>query len=242
MHSLTDDFHGSYSRSLKKFQMCWQSKPRTRNALKECLPLAIEKCKNAKYRLFKFIRLPMRVINSVKDVYPGLQTIHLIRDPRGSLSSQIKVNNVTWNDIGTFSKRFCERVADDINSTIYLNHLYPDRAKILLYEKLAENPLATAEKLHSFTKMPKYSYIRRYIHRLTMEGRKADTFYGSLRGNSTKAAYRWRDKIEFENVQTIDGNCADIYNFIGYRTFSSIDDVRNHSLSTLETPTSSLFI
>lgn len=242
VHSLTDSFHKSYSRSMMPFYRCWQPKPRTLRTLRECLPKAIEKCQNAKYRLFKFIRLPMPLLESVIDMFPRLQTIHLIRDPRGALSSQIKVNNFTWDRIGNLSKHFCERVSDDLNATINLNRLYPNRAKILLYENLAENPLSTAEKLHRFTNMPHYDYVMKYITKLTMRGRKSRSYFGSQRANSTRTAYKWRDNIEYNNVQTIDGHCSGIYDFIGYQKFSSEKDVRDHFLPTMVTPNSTLFI
>ncbi|XP_060595192.1 carbohydrate sulfotransferase 1-like, partial [Ruditapes philippinarum] len=170
-----------------------------------------------------------------------LQTIHLIRDPRGSLSSQIKIRNISWDRIGNLSEHFCHRVADDINSTIFLHNTYPDRAKILIYEKLAENPLILAEKLHDFTKMPRYQYVMRYIAKLTMGGHKSYRQFGSLRANSTKAAYGWRDTIMSDHVQTIDENCASVYDSIGYQKLVSEEHVRNHNLLTLEAPTSSLF-
>ncbi|XP_045177834.2 uncharacterized protein LOC123537928 [Mercenaria mercenaria] len=241
-HSLTDSFHTQYSRSMKTFNNCWRRKRRTLKTLRECLPAAIEMCKRAKYRLFKFIRLPMRIVQSVMDMYPGLQAVHLIRDPRGSLLSQFKIRNITWDRIGNLSERFCNRVADDISSTIFLNRHYQERAKMLLYEKLAENPLTTAEKLHSFTNLPHYKYVTRYITKLTMGGHKNYGQFGSLRENSTKAAYRWRDTINFEHVQTIDENCANVYDFIGYQKFSSAEDVRDHNLLTLQSPKSSIFL
>lgn len=227
---------------MKKFYQCWRPKPRTVRTLRECLPMAIDMCKKAKYRIFKFIRLPMRVVKSVFDIYPRLQVVHLIRDPRGSLSSQIKVNNSTWDQIGSMSQNFCERVADDINSTLQLNSFHPDRAKMLLYENLAESPLKTADKLYNFTRMPHYQYMTKYITRLTMGGRKSRNNFGSIRENSTKSAYKWRDYIKFEYVETIDKHCASVYDFIGYQRLTSVTDVRNHFLPTLKTPNTTSFI
>ena len=104
VHSLTDSFHTSFSRSMRKYNECWRNKTKQSfkplRAVRLCLPEAIERCENAKHRLFKFIRLPMRIIQQLMPIYPNLQVIHLIRDPRGSLMSQIHVKKFSVEEVG----------------------------------------------------------------------------------------------------------------------------------------------
>ncbi|KAL4218632.1 sulfotransferase 1 [Mactra antiquata] len=242
IHSLTDTFHAQFSRSMQQVYKCFIGKPRTIEMVRKCIPDAIEKCQKVKHRLFKFIRLPMRVVRSIFPVYPNLQVVHLVRDPRGSLTSQINLNVTSWGEIDSASRRFCHRVADDLNSTLYLNYFFPHRSKILIYEKLAENPLETAKKLFTYIDMPSYSYVLRYISKLTMEGRQGKNPFGYFRKNSTKTAYNWRDSVDLDHVQTIDNNCEMIYNFLGFKKFTNFADLRDHNQNTLDMNNHSIYI
>lgn len=241
-HSLSDSFHVTHSRSMRKYYKCLMPKPHTMQTLRECLPEATELCRNAKYRMYKFIRLPMRVLNSVFGLFPNLQVVHLARDPRGSLTSQINLNISTWDKINSTSRRFCTRILKDLYYTKYLNSVNPQRAKILSYENLAENPLDTAHRLYDFVHMPKYDYVMNYITKLTKSGRKSRNPFGNVRANSTKTAYWWRDRIDFKDALTVDENCRNVYNELGYYSFNSEEDLRNHFLPTRDVLSTSLFI
>lgn len=244
--SLADNFHQYFSRSMRKFAKCWWTKRRVVKSLKACIPVAKRLCENAQYRLFKFIRLPMSVVNSVIDMYPNLQIMHLLRDPRGVMMSQIKVKKFEVSELPVKSREHCNSVADDLKYTQSLYKSRPNRIRILLYEKLAENPITTAKKMYQFTGMPTYDYVIKYVSDITNRGRKGrrnewDDF-GILRVNSTRTAYSWRDKIGFDNVLVIDSNCHSVYSLLGYQSFASAENVVNHNLPTLVTPNSSLVI
>jgi len=230
---------------MRKFANCWWTKRRVIKSLKDCIPVAKKLCENAKYRLFKFIRLPMRVVSSVFEFYPHLQIVHLLRDPRGVMMSQIRVKKFEVDKLPERSREHCTSVAGDLKYTNKLHKTYPHRIKILLYENLAENPIRTATRMYQFAGMPAYDYILKYVSEITQKGRKGgqgrDDF-GVRKVNSTRTAYSWRDGIEFGNVEVIDSNCHSIYDFLGYQSFYTAADVANHDLPTLLTPDSSLII
>ena len=184
----------------------------------------------------------MAIIEDVFEFYSNLQVIHLLRDPRGILTSQVKLQKSTWKEIGLTSKRHCERVWSDLNSTIYLNEYFPDRVRILLYENLAENPVPIAERLYEFVGVTFGNNIRRYIVQLTLEGRRDSTSYGIVRSNSTKTAYSWRDQINFTDMKTIDRNCEKTYEFLGYQVMASDHAVKNHGIPTFLTPEKEIII
>ena len=239
--SLVDHFHKQFSRSMRILVQCWAMKHRTLKALKQCLPDAIKMCQNAKQRLFKFIRLPMRVIKNVFNLYPNLQVIHLIRDPRGSLTSQVKLKIFKWGDIATTSKARCDRISDDLNISVILNQQDDKRVKILAYESLAENPINTAKRMYKYIGMPVMKYVTDYVRKLTLEGRRKSCLFCVVRSNSTKTAYSWRDVIRYEDMVAIDNSCPVVYSFMGYQRFNSQAELRNHSLDTRRTRNISIF-
>lgn len=236
IHSLVDGFHHQFSRSMRLLIECWKMKHRTLKAMRQCLPDAIKMCQNAKQRLFKFIRLPMRIIQNVFNLYPNLQVIHLIRDPRGSLTSQIKLNKSSWEDIATTSKAHCDRVSEDLNITVNLHYHDNNRAKILVYERLAEDPINTAKRIYNYIGMPVMKYVMDYIRKLTLEGRRRSCLYCIVRGNSTKTAYSWRDVIRYQDMVAIDNNCPLVYDYLGYQRFHNRADLRDHNLDTIFSP------
>ena len=199
-------------------------------------------CQDAKHRLFKFIRLPMRIIQNVFNLYPNLQVIHLIRDPRGSLTSQVRVKKFKWNNIATTSKTHCDKISEDIQVTERLNRQDDKRVKVLTYESLAENPIKTAEKIYKFVGIQVMKYATDYVRKITLEGRRKSCLYCVVRSNSTKTAYSWRDVIPYDDMVAIDNSCPVVYNFMGYQRFTNQADLRNHSLDTRRTPNMSIFV
>ena len=184
----------------------------------------------------------MRVIQRVYNLYPNLQVIHLIRDPRGSLTSQVRVKVSKWNNIATTSKGHCDRISDDLKVTERLNRQNDKRVKVLTYENLAENPIKTAEKIYKFVGMQVMKYVTDYVRKITLEGRRKSCLYCVVRSNSTKTAYSWRDVIPYDDMLAIDNNCPVVYSFMGYLRFTNEADLRNHSLDTHRTPNMSIFV
>ena len=212
-------------------------KPRVIKSLYQCLPVAIESCKNARMRLYKFIRLPFDVIESVAKHYPNLQVIHLLRDPRAMLRSQVKVGKFNWTDVPTKAQEFCSRMSQDLVISQSMHSVNDKNAKILLYENLAENPLDTARSMYKFINKPMYKTLERYIRNLTSvrDITEVGTF-GLLKVNSTKNAYTWRDELQFEYIQAVDRACTNVYSVLGYLTFSNEKDARDHTLPTRVIP------
>lgn len=242
IHSLLDNFHMQFSRSMRTLVQCWKMRPHTHKTMHQCLPSAIKMCQNAKQRLFKFIRLPMRIIQSVFNLYPNLQTIHLIRDPRGVLTSQIKLKKSSWEDISTTSRTHCDKVAEDLNVTVNLHFQDSQRARILIYETLAEDPIAVAKRIYNFIGMPVMKYVLDYVRKLTLDGRRKSCLYCIVRENSTKTANSWREEIEYQHMTTIDNNCPVVYGYIGYQRFNSPSELTDQHLPTFREPNTSIII
>ena len=184
----------------------------------------------------------MRIIQRVYNLYPNLKVVHLIRDPRGSLTSQVRVKVSKWNNIETTSKAFCDRVSEDLKVTERLNKQDEKRVKVLTYESLAENPIQTAERIYRFVGLQVMKYVTDYVKKITLEGRRKSCLYCVVRSNSTKTAYSWRDVLPYDDMLAIDNSCPVVYNFMGYQIFSNQADLRNHNLDTRRTPNMSIFV
>ncbi|XP_052790539.1 carbohydrate sulfotransferase 5-like [Mya arenaria] len=236
-YSLADKFHLEFSTSMRKFAKCWQEKRKTIKSLRNCLPVAKKLCEEATTRLFKFIRIPLDLIESVFEEYPNLQVIHLLRDPRAVLRSQVKVKKITWAQIPQKAREHCTRISDDLASTFTMHNQYPDRVKILLYERLAENPLDVSSKMYTFINKPMYKTLVKYIEKITKQRASAASgSFGVLSVNSTRTAYSWRDELNITSIQTIDTYCGEIYSKLGYLKFSNEKDAKDHNLPTLRAP------
>ncbi|KAH3890833.1 carbohydrate sulfotransferase 5-like [Dreissena polymorpha] len=243
VNSLADSFHQYYSATMSKFSACWQAKHRIVRSLQECLPVAKELCERAHFRLFKFIRLPMDVIESVFESYPNLQVIHLLRDPRAVLRSQVKVNAFTLEEIPPKARAHCARISTDLSSTIRLYNKYPTRTRLLLYERLAENPLDTSRKMFTFIGKPHDVTILDYVYNMTQAGhRSVGLDFGVLQVNSTRTAYLWRDELSYHTIQRIDSYCKGVYSYLGYQVFRSERESRDHNFPTLLSPNISLIL
>ena len=241
-YTLSDGFHQLFSRSMRSLIQCWTAKRRTVKSIRLCLPNVIQKCLNAKQRLFKFIRLPIRLIQRVYSLYPNLQVIHLLRDPRGTLTSQSRLRRFRWSDISAVSKAYCDRVTDDINATVHLNYADEKRAKILIYENLAEDPINTAKRLYNYVGLPIRDNVLEYIRKLTLDGRRRPCAYCIIRSNSTVAAYTWRNVIKYDYMVVIDNHCPVVYGYIGYLRLSAPSELKNHIVPTHHTPNMSIII
>ena len=195
--------------------------------LRTCLKLLYEPCVKSQVTTVKVIRFTMEQAAQLLESDPEVKVVHLIRDPRGMFYSQRRVGDLPWASLGTESKLRCDRIHKDLMKSIELSAKFPKRILTVRYEDIAENPIASAEDMYKFVGLQMTDAGRSYIYNIT--NGLADTCpICTVRKNSTSTAYKWRSKVSYDSIQTIDKNCANVYDMMGFRPYVNKDDVMKY--------------
>lgn len=182
-----------------------------------------ENCEKASIRVMKTIRISMRMISHLLEEFPGLKIIHLIRDPRATLTSQ-SVFGLCSESRGGFygcSNRYCTRVENDILETETLLKRYPDRIKRVFYEDIATKPIETSKDLYQFLGTSFTSHVQNYVFNITQAGNAENCAICTTRPNSTLHIDSWRKKIKDSNLQLIEARCNYILQQFNYTIYTN---------------------
>lgn len=191
--------------------------------VRHCLPLLTERCKNASVRLTKFIRLSMHsiepILRRLENISP-VKVVHLVRDPRAMLDSQLRKNDLRVRNFYMFQRRtrqMCSRIREDIRLAQLTKQRYPNTIYSIRYEDIVDKQMSTFSNLFSFLGLHVTEGVRKYI---------SET---STNVSEIYKRYIWRQTIPQRNLLVVDKYCSDIYGSLGYLPFSSIGDVRDRT-------------
>ena len=226
-----DNFQLRNSEDSRLLWGCVQKKDHwTPAAVVDCFIQARKTCLNHTIKMVKTIRLRGTAASQIMDKHDDLKLLYLIRDPRGAITSQIRIfHNYKWEEVDLFSAKYCQIFREDLAEIVKLIDRYPQRVKIVCYESLAKRPLEMSEELYRFLGLEYTSAVKTFVFNKTMAGKNANSAYGTSRSNSSKAAYSWRKILTFSAAQTIDRNCRDIYEMLGYVPVNSAKELVNFS-------------
>lgn len=171
---------------------------------------------------------------------PDLAVIFLVRDPRGMISSQMRVFRYSKVlGLPTFAPKLCHKMLTDVNAARELYGKAASRLRFLRYEDLASDPVEVSRRIYRFLRLDWSPSILATISRQTQAESQSDMFrgerrahgiYGVSRDDSYQAANRWRRSISWENLVTIENACRDVMQLLGYVTFDSVQELRNLTL------------
>ena len=208
------------------FLDCWQ-KNKTTNCISKLIPW----CREAKHRVTKVLRLSLDNTEMLLRENPRLKVIHLLRDPRGVLNSQIHTGWFPFTEKSQEAVRnnaigLCSRMLHDIESGKRLIQLYPNRVKIIHYEDFNDT-VELAEFLYSFFGM---EFNEKYKKHATT----SDTISATKKTDGYHQ-FSYRNSLSWPTVENIDSVCDDLYRESGYRRFDTEDDLRNSNVSAIQT-------
>ncbi|XP_046559233.1 carbohydrate sulfotransferase 3-like [Haliotis rubra] len=106
-------YHMQSSDSTKSYHYCLQRYPGALNILK-CIPILYKRCKAAKVGVIKTIEFPIISAKYLATKDRSLKVLHLIRDPRATLLSQVLHGRFSWDAIEEESSQYCKKVLEDI--------------------------------------------------------------------------------------------------------------------------------
>ncbi|XP_046561533.1 carbohydrate sulfotransferase 2-like [Haliotis rubra] len=206
-------FHLGSSNDTKPYQMCLKTNPGVLKIL-GCLPILQKQCMESDLSVIKTIRFPMGAVETMMKSNPSLKVIHLIRDPRPTIKSQISLGRDKWSNLHSYSKEHCLRVHSDLQATERLLKSHPNRTKLLLYEDLVVHPVQNVKDLFSFVGLTFTSETERFLQSRTNSSE--DKHCTTCKSNSTIMTLQWRKELDFNRARIIDGNCKEVYQLLGY--------------------------
>lgn len=182
-----------------------------------CISILQKACVEANSRTYKTIRLHTVSVSYLLKRLPSLKVIHLVRDPRAILHSQLMVNltQSDRNHFRSFSRRFCGRMLEDIRNVKLLTVKYQGRIQRLVYENLAMNPIEVSKSIYIFLSAQFTRKVKENVDSLTT-GPIVRCEYCTRRGNSTYNAFKWMKNITSVYLNIIDKNCLEVYREVGY--------------------------
>ncbi|XP_043200098.1 uncharacterized protein LOC122369427 [Amphibalanus amphitrite] len=122
------------------------------------------RCAAASTRVVKLVRPRLRQLLPLlhdAELGPHLRLVHLVRDPRGTLNSQLHATTV-WNRLGEKLTTYCDGVRADLAAA---RPLHDARYQRVHYEQLALRPEQVAVQLYRGMQLPQPPMLHAYFQR-----------------------------------------------------------------------------
>ena len=185
-------------------------------------------CKSFKHLVVKTIRLLDAAIIK-RLVENNVKVIHLVRDPRGQLSSIVKLHGESTLGVTLVSDRaygICHELTKTLDRTKELLEAYPQLRKSYLlvrYEDIALEPMHMTKELYNFAGLDFRPEVIDWVQQST---RKRDGGSYSTMRNSTAASRAWTKRLGWEKVLAIQKQCSKVLWRLGYDIMWSKDDLK----------------
>ncbi|CAL1538408.1 unnamed protein product [Lymnaea stagnalis] len=197
-----------------------------------CISDLKESCRPAKVTVLKVIEAQMSQAKSLMRSDPKVKVIHLIRDPRGVLSSRRYFRKFNDEDPESFSRDICNSVLEDIGISRSLSQTFPGRVLTVRYEDIAKEPIRVTKQLYRFVGLEMTPSLEKRIWEMTYAGLPDDCNICPVRSNSTETANGWRKGLSFRTVAKIQEECKTLFAVMGYRSFTTEDELKSLHIPT----------
>ncbi|XP_077981798.1 carbohydrate sulfotransferase 1-like [Glandiceps talaboti] len=199
-----------------------------------------QRCRQYKHIAIKTIRSQdlNDVTLLVRDPIVNLKLIHLIRDPRGRMSSIVGVDNAKSSTIMAGNKTdlrmrttasYCESQLQDLFVGQQMRGWMLHNYIAIRYEDIAIQPLIMTRKIYDFLGLNVPSQLTTWLKENTKTTIKG--IYETSR-NSKVTAQAWRTKMSMDTIMQIENikYCNELIKTVGYR-FASPDNLLNMNIS-----------
>ncbi|KAF2361577.1 Sulfotransferase domain [Trinorchestia longiramus] len=207
--------------------------------------------------------MPVNVIKTVRmgagpveellaDPSLDLRVIHLVRDPRGTMHSRLKLE---WcrAPVCRDPNVVCDHLFFDLKCSESLQAKYPDRFLLVRYEDLGTQPEAMTSLILEFVGLPSTTSVKNFIaeHTTLENRRRADALknggeqkrrkgrrrkptnaYSTFR-NSRTTTFAWRNALNYSVVADIQDACIKPMRLLNLRIFNTELEYRNDNLTIL---------
>ncbi|RXG57855.1 Carbohydrate sulfotransferase 5 [Armadillidium vulgare] len=194
-------------------------------------------CQLTPLNVMKTVRLGLLPVDKLlSDKTLNLKVIHLVRDPRGSLHSRIKL---PWckSKICRDPKTVCDSLYTDLKLSDSFLKKYPERFQVIRYEDLSLNPRNVSEKILQFAGLHFHRGTENFLKEHTelddsKRNHKKIGAYTTFR-DSQKTPFHWRESFSFPQTNYIQKMCKKALDVLGFRVFRSPSDYMNKNISIL---------
>ncbi|XP_042191750.1 carbohydrate sulfotransferase 1-like [Callorhinchus milii] len=218
------------------------------------LTLASQACQKRSHVAIKTVRIPeikdLRLLT--EDPRLNLKIIHLVRDPRGILTSRMgtftdhfrswKIWNATGRKPHSVDLSQITMTCKDLSNSAETGLSRPAWLKgkymLVRYEDLAREPFKKAKEIYNFIGLDIDSNVKKWLlHNTNGSSTATGNYKYTTTRNSTATAERWRLNLSFDIVQMVQNLCNDTLTQLGYRQVDSVKELRNVSYSLVESRT-----
>ncbi|XP_069484369.1 carbohydrate sulfotransferase 1-like isoform X2 [Ambystoma mexicanum] len=214
------------------------------------LTLASQACHSRRHIAIKTVRIPeiSDIRTLAEDPRLNLKIIHLVRDPRGILTSRIgtftdqfrswKIWNTTGRKPHSVDLSQMTTTCEDLSNSAETGFSRPlwlkGKYMLVRYEDLARYPVRKAKEIYQFVGLSWQSQVHKWILQNTNGSVPSGNYKYTTSRNSTEAAESWRLRLCFNIVQSIQDFCNNTLSQLGYQLVDSSAELRNMSHSLVE--------
>ena len=178
-------------------------------------------CTVIKRTAIKLVRATMEEIQYFllknKQFAHNVKILHLLRDPRGRLSSYANYLDLGLKDLineTSIATIACQRIMKDVMIRKELEKQFPDMFMEIHYEDIAANPTKMASRIYQFA----YSEdapdtVKQWLGRNTNNSSNKENSRGfkkTSRKNSTATSTAWMKELSTKEVDLIKKQCKDL--------------------------------
>ena len=178
----------------------------------------------------------------------GTKILHIVRDPRAVLNSRRPIRpNISDNtlDIMNNVNSYCNNVLADMavirTARLYDPATIDQNYHLLRYEDFASDPVQLLMDTYKALGLTPNTLLVNWASNLKSKMAKGSTVpENTASPNSTKGkdpvvvSSAWRQKLLFDEVKLVQGECEAMMGALGYRMLSSEKELRNLTFSTLQ--------
>lgn len=158
-------------------------------------------------------------------VNADIRLLHVVRDPRASINSRIKLRWFPDYKHPGFERRvrnFCDSIVENIEFGRALSGSLKDKYKLILYKDVAARPFELAKEIFDFAQMQMSNKTLQWVVRMTnpMEKQAAKELNRpySLVRNSSANIDKWRGQSPAKRIRIIERACKPLLEFIEKRS------------------------
>ncbi|KAK3088846.1 hypothetical protein FSP39_024545 [Pinctada imbricata] len=231
-------YHGHFmgvSRSTAEMNMCQTNL----TYMLSCAEALQRKCINSKFVLIKSIRIRAYQLLDIKEDFPDLKVVYLIRDPRAVLASQMNYGMATFRHLNEseFVSEFCMNVTQDTQVVRVFQKFYPGDINVVYHNNFEQNGVAYSRDIYRALGITFNTESKRKILSLTGDGKNCTRSYAlcTRKYNSTVEIGKWRTEISFYFARLVDSLCKSVYKSHGFISFDSTKMLQNLSYPSHDT-------
>lgn len=193
-----------------------------RKSKRKCLNELKERCLSSKVVLVKTIRTRMEMIVSIAAQLKNLRVIHLVRDPRPTVKSRLRIGDSCDEGVKQCARKHCSNVYNDSLVRDKTPELRNSVA-VVTYEELAKAPIPTSKRLYEFINITYTQSTADFVKSITVGGNRTECSICRQSwqlGNQTLSSMvyvdSWKRKMSQTMIATIEKSCKSVLDMYRY--------------------------